>query len=307
MMRGKKTLGETILELLDKHVNKNNGILLGQCVCAPGSENGTIPVSYNVIDIPMSETAGADFAIGCSLAGRRAVFVVRYQDFMLLGASPFITYASVVKDLYGVSAPVFIRAITSDYLDCNHSNVLYSMFMHHPGFYVCAPMTPKEYIEAWTTFMLNDNPFFCSECRDAYSEDGEMPNETYADATINVFGISKARVNILEAKEILQNIGIHINIFHIVWLKPLDISEYIPYLQLCPLGLVVDSGRVTCGASEHIAYELMRMVKGSRVYALGIDDVPKSTNPNYYNEIPSAEKIAQYIVKILSETGFNNE
>lgn len=302
----KKSLGNIIFEILDKHLNHDNGILLGECVCTPGSENGTIPISNNVIDIPMSETAGADFAIGCALAGRRPVFVVRFQDFMLLGASPFITYASVVKGLQGVASPVFIRAISSDHYDCNHSNVLHSMFMHHPGIYVCAPMTPGEYIEAWNTFMSYDKPFYCSEYRDAFSVKNEMPDEIYDDAIINVFCISKARLNIFEAKNILLNVGIKINIFHIAWLKPFNISKYIPHLAKCPLGLVIDAGRVICGAPEHIAYELMHAVYGSQVYAFGIEDVPKSTNPNYYNEVPNGKKIAQQVIEILSVAGFSS-
>lgn len=297
----KKNLGETILEILDQHIKNHNGMVLGECITAPGSENGTIPVGKNVIGLPMSETAAADFAIGCALAGRRPVLVVRFQDFMLLGGSPFITFASVIKELQGATAPVFIRAVSADHYDCNHSNVLHSMFMHYPGIYVCAPMTPKEYRKAWETFMSDDKPFYCSEYRDAQTITEEMKDEFCEDAKINVFCISKARVNIFEAKDILLKKGVKINIFHICWLKPLDITKYVPYVKKCNLGLVIDAGRIICGASEHIAYELMNKVDGSKVYAYGIEDIPKSTNPKCYNEVPSGRKIADYILKILQE------
>lgn len=287
----KKTLGNTIKEIMDKYINQDNGIILGECICAPKSVSDTIPSGKNVIDIPMSETAGADFAIGCALTGRRAVLVVRYQDFMLLGASPFITYASVIKDLQGVSAPVFIRAISADHFDCNHSNVLHSMFMHHPGIYVCAPMTSKEYKTAWNTFMSDDKPFYCSEYKDSFFITEEFRDEVYEDAVINVFCISKARMNIKETKTILLKNKIKINIFNIVWLKPLALSKYFKYLEKCPLGLVVDTGRVVCGASEHIAYELMNSVPRSTVHAMEIEDYPKSTNPNCYNEVPNGKKL----------------
>lgn len=297
----KKSLGDTIFEILETHLNHNNGILLGECVCGESGKSYSIPDSKNVIDIPMSETAGADFAVGCALAGRRPVFVVKYQDFMLLGASPFITYASVVKELQGVSAPVFIRAISADHFDCNHSNVLHSMLMHYPGIYVCAPMTSKEYTEAWNVFMYNDKPLYCSEYKDSFAITDEMVDEIYDDAVINVFCISKARMNIYEAKEILLNVGIKINIFHIAWLKPLKLSTYISHLEKCPLGVVIDAGRVICGTPEHIAYEFMHLVNGSKVYAMGIEDIPKSTNPKYYNEVPNGKKITEKIIEILSK------
>lgn len=133
-------------------------ILLGECVSDPGGVAGTIPTSPNVIDLPMTEVAGADFAVGCAIAGRRPVFVVRFQDFMLMNGSPFIAYAATVEEIHGVKAPVFIRALANDCFDATHSNVFHSTFMHHPGFRVCAPMTPGEYREAWADFMAHDTP-----------------------------------------------------------------------------------------------------------------------------------------------------
>lgn len=297
----KEKLRDTIFKIMKEHIKQNNGIILGECVCGESGINYAIPDSQNVIDIPMSETAGADIAVGCALAGRRPVFLVKYQDFMLLGASPFITFSSVVKELQGVSAPVFIRAVGQDYFDSNHSNVLHSLLMHYPGIYVCAPMTSREYKEAWNTFMSDDKPFYCSEYKDSYSISDEMVDEINDDAVINIFCISKARLNIAEAKRILLGLGIKINIFHIAWLKPFNSSKYIPYLKKCPLGIVVDADRVICGTPEHIAYELMQAVEGSRVYALGIDDIPKSTNPKYYNEVPNADKIVQFIISKLNK------
>lgn len=94
---GKLSLRETIYQILDDHLNQHNGILLGECLSDPGGVAGTIPTSPNVIDLPMTEVAGADFAVGCAIAGRRPVFVVRFQDFMLMNGSPFIAYAATVE------------------------------------------------------------------------------------------------------------------------------------------------------------------------------------------------------------------
>ena len=273
---------------------------MGECVRGNFETNYAIPYNDNVIDIPMSETAGADFAIGCALAGRRPVFLVKYQDFMLLGASPFITFSSVVKELQGVAAPVFIRAIGQDHFDSNHSNVLHSFIMHYPGIFVCAPMTSLEYENAWDTFIKNDKPFYCSEYKDSYTNSIELKDDISEDAVINVFCISKPRLYISEVKKILLKKGIKINIFHIAWLKPFDSNKYNTFLKQCPLGLVIDADRVICGASEHIAYTFMHNVRGSKVYALGIEDVPKSTNPKFYNEVPTADTIAKYIIQILN-------
>lgn len=299
----KLTLRDIIRETTRKHLCENNGMLFGECVRDPGGVANTIPIHDSVIDTPMSETAAADFAIGAALAGRRSIYVVRFQNFMLLGASPFITFSSVVNDLYGKSAPVFIRGVSNDHLDCNHSDVLHSLFMHFPGIRVCAPMTPGEWTDAWNTFMSEDQPLFCSEHRDAYDITEEMQDEIYDDAVINIFGILKARQNIVDAKELLLKQGIKANIFHIAWLKPFDAQKYADVLKRVPLGLVVDTGRVICGAPEHIAYELMCATPSCKVYAYGIDDVPKTTNPAYYNETPNSTLIVEMVRKILTAKG----
>lgn len=295
----KSTLRDIIFETTNKHLRENNGMLFGECVKDPGGVSNTIPAHESVIDTPMSETAAADFAIGAALAGRRSIYVVRFQNFMLMGASPFISFASVVKGIYGKSAPVFIRAVGCDKMDCNHADMMHSMFMHFSGIKVCAPMTPGEWLDAWETFMREDQPLFCSEHRDAFNETEETEDEVYEDAEINLFGISKARQGLSEAKCILNEHGIKANIFHIAWLKPFNAAKYIEILKKTPLGLVTDAGRVICGAPEHIAYELMHAVPGSLIYANGIDDLPKSKNPKRYNAVPDAQRIADKALNII--------
>ncbi len=299
----KPTLRDIIYGTTNKFLRENNGMLFGECVKDPGGVANTIPVHENVIDTPMSETAAADFAIGAALSGRRSMYVVRFQNFLLMGASPFISFASVVKGIYGKSAPVFIRAVGGDKLDCNHADMLHSMFMHFSGMKVCAPMTPGEWLDAWEIFMREEQPFFCSEHRDAFTETDETEDEIYEDAKINLFGISKARQNLSEAKCILNEYGIKANIFHIAWLKPFNVEKYIEPLKETPLGLVTDAGRVICGASEHIAYELMHAVPGSFIYADGIADFPKSKNPKCYNAVPDAQHIADKALSILRNRG----
>lgn len=294
------SLKNTIKSILDEHLNRNNGILLGECVSDPGGVAGTIPESDNVIDLPMTEIAGADFAVGCALAGRRPVFVVRFQDFMLMNGSPFIAFAATVKQMHGLTAPVFIRALANDHFDATHSNVLHSMFMHFPGFKVCAPCTPNEYKEVWKSFINDDIPYYVSEYRDTYENTDDMPDIIEPDAQINLIGISVCRQHILEAKKILNEEGIKVNILNILWLKPFISDSYKEYFKNTKLGLVVDPGHELCGASEAIAYQLMKKNKDSYVDILGIEDKIKTTNPNNWNEVPHAMSIVNKVHEILN-------
>ena len=296
---GKVSLRETIKDILSNHLNNHNGILLGECVSDPGGVAGTIPESKNVIDLPMSEIAGADFAVGCALAGRRPVFVVRFQDFMLMNGSPFIAFAAPYKQIHGISAPVFIRALANDHFDATHSNVLHSTFMHYPGFKVCAPCTPGEYKEAWNSFMNDDMPYYISEYRDTYDNVDEMVNIIEKDADINLIGISVCRQYAYEARKILLEKGIKANVINCVWLKPFDDSIVKDALKSTKRCLVIDPGHEICGASESIAYHIMKNNPGAVVDVLGIEDKIKTTNPHNWNEVPHEDRIVEKVLQIL--------
>ena len=295
----KLSLRNTIKNILDVHLNQNNGILLGECVSDIGGVAGTIPESKNVIDLPMTEIAGADIAVGCALAGRQPVFVVRFQDFMLMNGSPFIAFAAVVKEMLGLTAPVFIRALANDHFDATHSNVLHSLFMHFSGIKVVAPCTPGEYKEAWNSFINDDVPYYVSEYRDTFDNNEEIADVITADADINIWGISVCRQRIFEAKKILNKDGIKTNIFNIIWLKPFCVEKYAQYLKHTPIGLVVEPGREICGAAEAYAYRLMKLSQGAYVDVLGVKDKIKTTNPGCYNEVPTAEMIVTKVKELL--------
>jgi len=298
---GRLSLRETIREISRVHLEEHNGILLGECVSDPGGVAGTIPDSKNVIDLPMTEVSGADFAVGCAITGRRPIFVVRFQDFMLMNGSPFIAFAAAYKYVNGIPAPVFIRALANDLFDATHSNVLHSTFMHFPGFKVCAPITPGEYREVWEAFIQGDTPMYVSEYRDTFDNIEEYADEFDPAADMNIFAVSICRMHALKAKELLAREGIKVNVLHILWLKPFDSDKYVKMLNQIPIGLVVDPGREICGAPEAIAYELMLKAPGSRVEMLGVADTFKTTNPNCYNAIPSAEDISNRVKSILKK------
>ena len=64
----KISLRQTIRQIMAEHLNKNNGLLFGECVSDPGGVAGTIPESKNVIDLPMTELGGADIAVGSAFS-----------------------------------------------------------------------------------------------------------------------------------------------------------------------------------------------------------------------------------------------
>ncbi len=291
---GKPTLADTIKEITRKHL-ENGGLLLGENITAVGWVNGTVPNCKNIVELPMTDIAGAGIAVGTAIVGRRPIFVIRFQDFMFLNSSPIVNYAAKAKQIFGKGCPIFIRAIANEGegLGVVHSGCLHSLFMHMPGIQVFCPMTPKEYGVVWDVFMYNDDPIFVSEHRRSYQETEEMQDIIVHDANITIYAIGAARFNAVESVRILNEENIKCNLIHIVKLKPFDLNR--SALPLCSeLGLVVDSDYEICGASQMIAYELMQAT-GSKVVALGRRDKSVGVGQHLENATPTTERIVDKV------------
>ena len=296
---GPRTVADTIREITKRHLTQNNGLLLGESISAVGWVNNTVPNCPGIVELPMTDVAGAGIAVGTALVGRRPIFVIRFQDFLILNGSPLIFYAAKVKELHGKSAPVFVRAIAAEGLGPVHSGILHSIFMHFPGFRVCSPMTPKEYEEIWEDFMTNDVPMIVSEHRMSYSNTQEMKDVIVENADITLYAISSVRFEVIKATEMLKRDGIKCNIVHIVWLKPFAITDRLiePLLQ-SKRGIVIDPGHEIAGASQSIAYEL-NQATGCSVKALGLYDRTKCLCPPFQNKTPDADRICETAKEVL--------
>jgi pyruvate/2-oxoglutarate/acetoin dehydrogenase E1 component len=288
-----ETLAETIREITRKHLN-NGGLLLGQAISAVGWVNQTVPDCQNIVELPMADVAGSGIAVGTAIAGRRPIFILRFQDFIYLASSPIFNYAAKSKEFTGKGTPIFIRALAGENhgLGIVHSGCLHSLAMHTPGLRVYAPMTPNEYREAWRAFMACDEPFYVSEHRNGFQQIDEMPDIIVSEPDITVFAISAARYSVLEAVEMLKDEDIRCNVVHIWQLKPLDMTARLwDSLYSSGMGLVVDSDFEMCGASEHIACELMKVIDAP-VRALGRSDNSLGIGQHLKYGTPQAVRIA---------------
>lgn len=296
---GEMTVAETIKEITKEHLLNHNGLLLGQAITAVGWVNNTVPNCKGIIELPMADVAGAGIAVGTALVGRRPIFVIRFQDFLILNGSPLIFYAAKTKELHRKPAPIFVRAIAAEGLGPVHSGVLHSIFMHFPGFRVASPMTPDEYRNVWKDFMAHDDPMIVSEHRISYLNTQEMENVTFENADITLYAISSARFEVGKAVEMLEKDDIKCNIVHIVWLKPFIISNHIiePLIQ-SKRGIVIDSGYEIAGASQSIAYELSYLT-GYKVKAIGLYDKTKCLCHHHQNKTPDAMRIYENVRTML--------
>ena len=265
-----KTVAETIKFLSKRLIDKDKAIIIGQCLSAVGWVQNTVPAQKKgIVELPMTDVAGAGFAVGASLEKNiRAIFILRFQSFLWLNASPLINHAAKAKEIFGYSAPVLIRAIASEGPSSGplHTNCYHSPFAHMPGLPICAPMSSSEYKSIWRHYLKNDDPLLVSEHRRSYREIVEFKNYISKKSKISIFAISACRFDMEEIQKKLRLKNIDVDIFHIVWLKPFEIKKiYIESLNKTGIGIVIDSSYEICSISEHIAYKLMHSSKKAKV------------------------------------------
>lgn len=300
-----KTVAETIKELTKKSIEKNKAAVMGQCLTAVGWVQNTVPpMKKGLIELPMTDIAGAGFAVGLSLTGKRAILVLRFQSFLWLNASPIINHAAKSKEIFGYPTPVLIRAIASEGPSSGpiHTNCYHSPFAHMPGLPITAPMTPKEYKSIFNHFMKNTDPMLVSEHRRSYKEKKEFKDKISKNPKISIFSISASRYEMEEVEKKLKEKNINCDIYHIFWIKPFDLkNKYIKSLKKSKLGIVIDSSYEICSVAEHISHKLMLKVTGAKVMPFGMEDRSPGCTPTKLNGTPDANRIVKKILSLLKK------
>lgn len=300
-----ETVAQTISSITRKHIMENSGVALGQCLTAVGWVGGTVPEltqENGLVELSMDDTSGNGLAVGYALAGRRPIFIVRYQGFQWFDAAFIANYAAKSKELWDMPCPVFVRSIGMDGgIGPVASNNHHGIFMRMPGISICAPMTPGEYKLIWEYFKRYDYPMYVSEHRRSFKIDYEMSDQLNYMADITLFPISSTRLDSIEAAKMLAKEGISCNVVHLVWLKPFIVDDR----MLDPLensrygGLVLD-GDYANGAAKCLAYDIMQNTD-KKVRVLALDDRTAGFAPCLDNLSPSPNKICQRVREILSK------
>ncbi len=297
-----RTVRDTIKEILRNHLDSGYQ-LFGQCLTAVGWVGGTIPElpnHPNLVELSMADVLGGGVVVGAALAGKRPIYVVRYQGFQWYN-SPIITnYAGKTKDMWGVSCPVLVRSIAMEggmgpVAGSSHHGIYFRM----PGIKIISPMTPLEYKEAYDYYINNDETVYISEHRKSYDNKSEFCNIAEENPDVVLFPFSITRFDSELARQELTNQGVKTSIFHQVWINPLKIDDnQIENLKKSKYGGIVLDDDYPNGIAKQIAYELM-LKSGKPVYVLCIEEKVAGFQPKNDNLPPSKEKIISFVKRLL--------
>ena len=296
------TLRDTIKDTVRHHLTKENGLAMGQCLTAVGWVGGTLPELYEedgMVEISMADVAGGGFAVGAALAGRRPMYVIRYQGFNWFNAPMIINYAAKSKEIWGVPCPMMVRSIAMEggigpVAGSSHHALYYRM----PGVKIVSPMTPYEYANMYLEFMDSDDVLYVSEHRGAYGNTEELPNIEYDIPDIVLFPISITRFAAVEASKELEKEGYKVAVHHIVNIKPFKPTENDKLvLKRAKHGIVLDDDYVD-GIAKSLAFDLCKGTS-SEMHVMGLKDKSAGFYPQVDNLPPSKDEIIAKIKEIL--------
>ncbi len=265
-----------------------------------------------VFDTPLSEDAMTGVAIGASLAGLRPIHVHQRLDFLLLAMNQLVNIAAKSRYMFGgaVAVPLVVRAIIgrSWGQGAQHSQALYSFFMHIPGLKVVVPTTPYDAKGCLIQSIRDDNPVIFIEHRLLHKyQKGYVPEDPYTvpfgkarilaeGDDITLVGISHMVVECLRAQRCLEEVGISTEVIDPVSLSPLDMDTIGESVRKTGTLLVVDNAWTACGASAEILAQVVERFQNQkevRVRRMGFEPVTCPTTRNLENHFyPNAQKIA---------------
>ncbi|RIL04513.1 MAG: alpha-ketoacid dehydrogenase subunit beta [Proteobacteria bacterium] len=232
-----------------------------------------------VFGTPLAEDAMTGVAIGMALAGLRPVHVHIRMDFLLLAMNQLVNIAAKSSYMYGgsVSVPIVVRSMIGKSWGqgAQHSQGLYSYFMHVPGLKVAAPTNPHDAKGCMIAAIRDDNPVMMVEHRLLYPHRGPLPEAPYEvrpgrarvlaqGGDVTLVGISHALAECLRAQRHLADVGVAAEVIDPIWLAPLDVDGIAASVAKTGRLVVVDNGWTTCGASAEIASAVLEKLQGQR-------------------------------------------
>jgi pyruvate/2-oxoglutarate/acetoin dehydrogenase E1 component len=316
---------EAVREATDQEMARDSSVIVfGLDVDDPKAIQGTtkgLVQKYGperVFGTPLSEEAMTGAAVGMALAGLRPIHVHIRMDFLMLAMNQLVNVAAKSHYMYGgrVHVPMVVRSMIGKSWGqgAQHSQGLYSFFMHVPGFKVVAPTTPYDAKGCLIQAIRDNNPVMYVEHRILHFQKGPVPESSYTVAPgkgritaqgndVTLVGISYMQLECLRAARYLETVGIHAEVIDPIWLSPLDIDTIAESVRKTGRLVVVDNGWTTCGASAEIAAQVterLQDVRPVRIRRLGFAPVTCPTTPTLESHFyPNSRDIASVAYNLV--------
>ena len=276
-----------------------------------------------VSDTGIREATIMGQGIGLSMRGLRPIAEIQYLDYLLYGIQILsddlatVRYRTKGKQ----AAPLIIRTRGHRLEGIWHSGSPMGMVLNTlRGVYVCVPRNMTKAAGFYNTLLESDDPAIIVECLNGYRLKEKMPvnladfrtplgiPETIKngnDITVVTYG-SMCRI-VMEAAQMLENIGIGIEVIDVQTLLPFDLKHEIVHSVAKTNRLLVIDEDVQGGASAFILQQILEVQEAYQY----LDAAPKTLTakdhrPAYgsdgdYFSKPSAEDVFDAAYEMMQE------
>lgn len=274
-------------------------------------------------DAPCSEVAVLGAAVGAAIGGMRPIVELQFGDFLSVAVDQLTHQAAMLRYLSGgqLKVPLVLR------LPCGagqgagsqHSQSLYSWFVHAPGIKVVLPATALDAKGLMKTAIRDDNPVLVFEHKQLYRSRWPVPAE-YADPDFTIpFGRAAIRRagrdvtvvatltllhHALAVADALADEGISVEVIDPRTLVPFDAQTVVDSVRRTGRLLVVDEAYLPCGIqAEVIALVVERAFDALKTAPrrLGNPGVPVPFAPPLEAAvIPDGRRIAEAIRALMN-------
>lgn len=272
-----------------------------------------------VMDTPITESAFIGAGVGGAVTGIRPVCELMFIDFFGVTMDQIFNQAMKMRYMFGGKAkvPLVIRTTIGAGLNAaaQHSQVLYSIFVHIPGAKIVVPSTPYDAKGLLISALRDDDLVMFFENKVLYDLKGYVPVEEYtipfgvADikregGDVTVVAISRMVHVALEAASLLEKEAISLEVIDPRTLTPFDEETVLKSVEKTGRLVIVDEDNPRCNMATDIAALIAD--KGFDFLDAPIKRVTPPHTPvpfsppleNFY--LPDANKVVKAVKEILS-------
>lgn len=221
-----------------------------------------------VRDTPITESAFVGAGVGAAATGLRPVVELMFIGFMGVCLDQITNQAAKMRYMFGGKAkiPLVIRTMIGAGFRAaaQHSDSMYSTFVHFPGLKVVAPATPADAKGLLAASIRDDDPVIFCEHKLLYDLKGPVPEGDYVvplgkaeirreGKDVTVVAISRMVHVALEAADQLAKAGISAEVIDLRTLSPLDEDAVLTSVRRTGRLVVVDEDNPRCSVATDIA------------------------------------------------------
>ena len=221
-----------------------------------------------VRDTPITESSFVGAGVGAAATGLRPVVELMFIGFMGVCLDQITNQAAKMRYMFGGKAkiPLVIRTMIGAGFRAaaQHSDSIYSVFVHFPGLKVVAPATPADAKGLLAAAIRDDDPVIFCEHKLLYDIKGPVPEGEHivplgladvkrAGSDVTIVAISRMVLHALEAAEQLARDGISAEVVDLRTLAPLDEATVLGSIRKTGRLVVVDEDNPRCSVACDIA------------------------------------------------------